>query len=343
MFKSSPIYPQSVMDDKLSKNHDRVNGSMKESAYDLDATHKITNRSSNALVNDIAAIPKKTYAVSKLQTLDTNTVMTSKTDDITNNARTTDLGAAETVTVCCGFRPKAKRRTKRFRKLKTSEENRKKWWKKALKKVKRIRYRDAGTREELKWKPFHRNSSFDRRSIKSSDSDIGATSVGGGDEDSLYYFDAVQNELKDDEYPISGYAIESSWKSSKRFKVVFTTDMEHPAPKVSLSDPESMLSPRSRASSLGSQSSLNDFEDAYELEPIEVAQPDKQKGRILNYKEPSARFRKMRKRTTEQLTAELQRDTSPSKNSASMLEDTIGLAGYPGTLTKEELEECVSI
>eukprot|EP00535_Pseudo-nitzschia_heimii_P009764 CAMPEP_0197190734 /NCGR_PEP_ID=MMETSP1423-20130617/22205_1 /TAXON_ID=476441 /ORGANISM="Pseudo-nitzschia heimii, Strain UNC1101" /LENGTH=795 /DNA_ID=CAMNT_0042643187 /DNA_START=236 /DNA_END=2623 /DNA_ORIENTATION=- len=322
------------MDDKLSKDLGRVNGSMKTSAGDLDGTHKTINKSNNIPTNDLASVSKKTYAVSELQALDTITVAQ------TNNTLSIDSAEIETVTVCCGFRPKAKRKTKRFRKLKTSEGSGKKWWKKALKKVKHIRYRQTNVREEeLEWKPFHRNSSFDRRSVKSNDSGLGA-SGGGGDEDSLYYFDAEENELDDDEYPISGYAIQSSLKSLKKFKVVFRTDMEHPAPKVSLSDPASMLHPRSRTSSIGSQSSLNDYEDTAELETIEVAQPIKQKGRILNHKQPSARFRKIRKRTTEQLTADLQKEAPPNNNSAAVLEDTIGLAGYPGTLTKEELEEC---
>jgi hypothetical protein len=48
------------------------------------------------------------------------------------------------------------------------------------------------------------------------------------------------------------------------------------------------------------------------------------------------RFRKIRRRTSEELAAELQ------KPSAEAIENAIGMAGYPGTLTVEQLEECVS-
>jgi len=223
----------------------------------------------------------------------------------------------ELVTVCCGCRPKAKRRNRKFRKIETEPSPGKKLWKRTVSSIKQRnwRYRDADIGNDSQWMAFSQNR--DARSIKSSE--------GGDDDDFMYFFDAVDRPLGDDEYPIDGYAI-----GAQKFKVVFTTSIQSPSPKASLSDPDSMLRLRSRSSSLGSMSSLNDeFEDAYDLEPIET--PNR---KIQNHKEPSARFKKIKRRSCEELEAELTRPRS------STIENAIGLAGYPGTLTVEELEEC---
>lgn len=227
-------------------------------------------------------------------------------------------GSEETVEVCCGCRPKAKRRNRKFRKLEVEPSSGKKLWRKSVSSVSKIRnwrYRDADIGDDSEWTAFSQNRSV--RSIRSSvDSD----------DDELYFFDAVDQPLDDDEYPIDGYAI----GGQQKFKVVFTTSIQ-PSPKASLADPDSMLRPQSRSSSLGS---LSDFEDAYDIVPTESSHSRSSK--IRNHKEPSARFMKIRRRTDEEVKEDLTRPGS------STLENTIGLAGYPGTLTVEELEECVS-
>ena len=213
----------------------------------------------------------------------------------------------DTTEVCCGCRPKAKRNNRKFIKVRTPSN--------MFRRIRNWRYRDADIGDDSEWKPFSQNR--DSRSVKSSEN--------GHSDDGLYFFDAVDTPLGEEEYPIDGYAI-----GGRNFKVVFTASIQAPTRKASMSDPDSMLRPRSRSSSLGSMSSLNDdYQDAYELEPIET--PNR-KERILNHMEHSMRFRKIRKRTAEQLVVDLQ---TPIK-------DAIGMAGYPGTLTVEELNECVS-
>jgi hypothetical protein len=265
--------------------------------------------------NDIVASKEK-YAILESRLPGSSRSMGSTTTDAS-------------VTICCGCRPKAKRKTKKFQ---TLEPSRKKWWKKAVvakTRIKNWKYRDANTGEDSEWKAFSKNRD-DVRSIKSSE-------AGDGDDESMYFFDAVDRPLGDDEYPIDGYAI-----GAQKFKVVFTTSIQSPSRRVSLTDPDSMLRPRSRSSSLGSLSSLNDFQDACcdetEFEPLTIDHhPKKSRNdKILNHKEPSIRFRKIRRRSAEELAADLK------KPSAATIDDAIGMAGYPGTLTVEELDECVS-
>ena len=237
---------------------------------------------------------------------------------IGRDASIRSYGSEETVEVCCGCRPKAKRRNRKFRKLEVEPSSGKKLWKKSVSSVSRIRnwrYRDALVGDDSEWTAFSQNR--DARSIKSSAS---------ADDDELFFFDAVEYPLGDGEYPIDGYAV----GGQQKFKVVFTTSVQPPA-NASLSDPESMLRPGSRSSSFGS---LSDFEDAYDV--VQTDSSHSRDSKIRNHKEPSARFMKIRRRTDEEVKDGLTRPRS------SNLEDTIGLAGYPGTLTVEELEECVS-
>jgi len=253
--------------------------------------------------------------------------ISSSNDNNNNTIKSTD--SQESITVCCGCRPKAKRRTRKFQKLDKHSER---WWERAVIKAKTWRYRDADAGEDKEWKAFIRQNNGDANSFCRQNSGDGQAShqSAKSDDESLYWFDAVDNPLGQDEYPIDGYAIGAS-----NFKVVFTTSLP-PSPKVSLSDPDSMLRPRSRASSMASSvcSSQNlDFEDAFELEPIDHPE---HKPKIANHKEPSMRFKRMQRRSTEELTAELRRQP----RNANALEDAIGLAGYPGTLTMNELEEC---
>ena len=249
------------------------------------------------------------------------------------SARSSDSSGE--VNVCCGCRPKAKRRSRKFRKLGAKLEaepsSGKKLWKKAvsaIKKARNRRYQDADIGDDSEWTAFSQNR--DARSIKSGE---------GSCDDELYFFDAVDRPLGDEEYPIDGYAI-----GTQKFKVVFTTSIHSSSTKASLSDPDSMLRRRSRSSSLGSMSSLNDeFEDACEFESIESSHSRKtkvsshnRKTKIQNHSETSARFERIRTSPYAELEVEL------TKPMSSTIEDAIGLAGYPGTLTVEQLEECVS-
>jgi hypothetical protein len=305
MLNSSPVYPSSSMENESKYHELHVANTMNTNNYNYNTDND----------NDTDA-SKQSYAV-----LETRLPGSSRSMDST----TTDVS----VTVCCGCRPKAKRKTKKFQ---TLEPSGKKWWKKAVvanTRMKNWRYRDANTGEDSEWKAFSK-SRDDVRSIKSSE-------AGDGDDESMYFFDAVDRPMGDDEYPIDGYAI-----GAQKFKVVFMTSIQSPSRRVSMTDPDSMLRPRSRSSSLGSLSSLNDFQDACydetELEPLTIDHhPNRSRNdKILNHKEPSMRFRKIRKRSAEELAAELK------KPSAATIEDAIGMAGYPGTLTVEELDECVS-
>ena len=136
-------------------------------------------------------------------------------------------------------------------------------------------------------------------------------------EESLFFFDAVDRPLGDNEYPIDGYAISSG--------VVFTTSMAHPAPQVNLrQDPSTMLRPS-------------------------AIQQHKKKNKITDHQRPSIRFHKVRNRSHGDLFDELksprtkirEKVQDSSRNNTEFLEDAIGLAGYPGKLTVAELEECV--
>jgi hypothetical protein len=302
MVKSPPIHPSSSMGNESIENHKLINNTMAMKDNQYENSYHVT----------------ETY------------------ENLAGSSQSVESTEAE---VCCGCRPKAKRKTRKFQTVQappttSPTARKKKWWKKAVANVRQVnywRYRDSTMGEDSEWKAFSQNR--DTRSIMSSEK---------GDDESMYFFDAVGRPLGDDEYPIDGYAI-----GAQKFKVVFTTSVQAPDRKVSLSDPNSMLRPRSRASSLGSNSSfqrprsrsssfgsLDSFEDAYELEPLET--PKNPRDRIQNLKETSMRFRKIRRRTSEELAAELQ------KPSAEAIENAIGMAGYPGTLTVEQLEECVS-
>ena len=61
------------------------------------------------------------------------------------------------------------------------------------------------------------------------------------DNESMYFFDAVDEPLQDEEYPIDGYVIKSSGGELGDYPIIFTTTLQHPAPRVSMEDPNTML------------------------------------------------------------------------------------------------------
>jgi hypothetical protein len=122
----------------------------------------------------------------------------------------------------------------------------------------------------------------------------------------MYYFDAEEDALKEDEYPI-----------------LFTTSLQHPKPKVSLDQPESML-----RKSKG-------IPEKQESEPLETHQESRYTRQdsdpIRNHRNPSMRFHKIARRPT------LEQHNALAKPRIKLTEQ-----GYPGELSFEELAECVS-
>eukprot|EP00532_Pseudo-nitzschia_australis_P004986 CAMPEP_0168202500 /NCGR_PEP_ID=MMETSP0139_2-20121125/24308_1 /TAXON_ID=44445 /ORGANISM="Pseudo-nitzschia australis, Strain 10249 10 AB" /LENGTH=719 /DNA_ID=CAMNT_0008128197 /DNA_START=164 /DNA_END=2323 /DNA_ORIENTATION=- len=226
-----------------------------------------------------------------------------------------------TVSTCCGCRPKAKRKSRKYKKEPEID-----GWRRVF--HLRARFRDVDPGKDSEWTAFHHHhgSESGRSSVKSDD-----------DDDSMFFFDAVDHPLGEDEYPIDGYIIGGRGKP----RVVFTTSMEHPAPRVSLEEPVSMLRNSLKNGPCSSTGSRVSWRDAHEDDSLELVPQEntnysnRTKAKIANHKEPSLRFKRIRSRSTEELTTDLQQFPTPPA-----VEDVIGMAGYPGTLTVEELEEC---
>lgn len=168
------------------------------------------------------------------------------------------------VDVCCGCRPSSRRR---FRKLSSSISSR----------------------------VFRSQKFYDAQQA----GDVAEGSV--ADSESLFYFDAEQDLLPDDEYPI-----------------MFSNFLVHPKPVVSMAHPETML-----------RKSV-DF--------VDQQQPNKAKDHgfrrqlsapIENHKSRSARLEQMIRRSTMEHQQELEKPRIK-----------IPLQGYPGDLTVAELAEC---
>ena len=149
------------------------------------------------------------------------------------------------------------------------------------------------------------------RRSKYFDVDVGADSVwenNDDDDDSMYFFDAEQEPLGPDDYPI-----------------VFTTSLQRPKPKVSFNEPESML---------------RDFQDPEDdsstnsdtAEKSSSSSPSPDYAPIKNFKIPSARFREITRRSSVEIQNALETPRVKCEE-----------RGYPGGLTVEELKECVSL
>ena len=247
-----------------------------------------------------------------------------------------------TVVVCCGCRrlPKAGRR-------KYQKESQQKGFLRVLNKGQQggtgggawasfrkvRRYKDSSLGLDSEWTAFSAEQPGastiqspirgGRTSLKPHQGTTNHAELPDTTEESLFFFDAVDRPLGDNEYPIDGYAISSG--------VVFTTSMAHPAPQVNLRhDPSTMLRPSA-------------------IQHQHHQRQTKTKKKIVDHQRPSVRFHKVRNRSHGDLTAELQSPRTKirekvqdsSRNNTELLEDAIGLAGYPGKLTVEELEECV--
>jgi hypothetical protein len=169
-----------------------------------------------------------------------------------------------TTAVCCSCRPR-----------------RRKWIRKswspsfALRRIRSLKsnnFLDAELGNDSQWENVNENNS---------------------ETDSMFFFDAVPEELGPDDYPI-----------------VFTTKLQHPAPKVSLDEPETLL----RQATTPTEPPRRQ-----ESAPIE------------SHRKPSSRFERIARRSSDEFKRQLE---SPRVK--------IPLQGYPGDLTVQELAECVS-
>ena len=201
---------------------------------------------------------------------------------------------AVTVAVCCGCRPAPRRR---FRKL-----------------TNRLSSRIFGLQKFYDAQMIHNDAMLE--------GDIGDIDW---DKESMYYFDAQEEPLKEDEYP-----------------VVFTDFLRHPKPIVSMDHPESLLSPSvttavssTQLSEHGGSSKGKPFGESLRRQTSEPIESGKEREGgpwqpIANYQSRSARLEKMIQR--------------PAEDEQKLLEKPrveIPMQGYPGGLTMAELAECV--
>jgi hypothetical protein len=186
----------------------------------------------------------------------------------------------ETTTVCCGCRPKA---------------------------------------TSTKWKRYKKKSRFNifQSSTKYYDAPeshlpkTGKTRIQQEEvsESSMFYFDAVETPLGEDEYP-----------------PFFTTSILHPKPNVTLEDPITLLK-HDPTSPLKGRISEDDEEEEEEEEQVDL-RPHKP---ISSHKRRSVRWDEITRRPTMEHTHALSEPRVPQAEQ-----------GYPGELTVHELEECVS-
>ena len=247
-----------------------------------------------------------------------------------------------TVAVCCGCRPKATAANKTKTKKYTKELSQKGWLrvfhtKRGTNNTRR--YKDTALGNDSEWTAFHHHTHHDH-DYDNDDNDDNDDDDNESSTSSMFFFDAVDHPLGEDEFPfpVDGYAI-----GGPNSGVVFTTSIEHPAPNVSMDDPTTMLR-HSAAKAVSVASSRND--DNYEVDDDDDDDDEgidvDRRALITNHKEVSARFRRIRKRSPSELHKSLTTIQTPTttNNNNNNLENAIGLAGYPGTLTVHELNEC---
>lgn len=182
----------------------------------------------------------------------------------------------ETTTVCCGCRPKA---------------------------------------TSTKWKRYKKKSRFNifQSSTKYYDAPeshlpkTGKTRIQQEEvsESSMFYFDAVETPLGEDEYP-----------------PFFTTSILHPKPNVTLEDPISLLKHDPTSPPKGRIHQEEEEEEQVDLRPHKP---------ISSHKRRSVRWDEITRRPTMEHTHALSEPRVPQAEQ-----------GYPGELTVHELEECVS-
>jgi hypothetical protein len=182
----------------------------------------------------------------------------------------------ETTTVCCGCRPKA---------------------------------------TSTKWKRYKKKSRFNifQSSTKYFDAPESHLPKNGTDipqeeasESSMFYFDAVETPLGEDEYP-----------------PFFTTSIPHPKPSVTLDDPITLLK---HAPTPPLKGRIPEEEEVKEQEDFRNHKPP-----ISSHKRRSVRWEQITRRPTMEHTHALSEPRVPQAEK-----------GYPGELTIHELEECVS-
>ena len=266
--------------------------------------------------------------------------------------------SAETVatidTVCCGCRPKAEKKTKKYRK----EPSQLGWLRvfhfKRGTPMNIRRYKESCSGDDSVWTAFHshhhqsnnsRSHEGGEKSHKShnqsQDNESDIESDNSESDESMFFFDAVDRQLGDDEYPVDGYAI-----GGPNAKVVFTTSLQPLAsPHVTFEHPSTLLRHRDQ-SPTKTANNLDDHNDNDDNDDI-PSTPGNKREAILNHLQPSARFRMIQLLSPRKLEKELKSPTSKMRRPEQdqdhdQLADAIGLAGYPGTLTVEELAECVS-
>ena len=169
--------------------------------------------------------------------------------------------------------------------------------------------RPKARRYQKKAKP---SSSFFKRRTQFFDAQDGNDSQ-WEDTDSQYFFDAQEQPLKDDEYPI-----------------VFTTTLQHPKPKVSLEHPETLLRKSAAAAAPPTEQSIVKKQESVPLQVGEKYERQLSEP-IESHRQTSVRFQKITRR--------------PTLEQKSFLEEPrvkITEQGYPGELNFEELAECVS-
>ena len=203
---------------------------------------------------------------------DSNSTDTPVSDNERRHGETYDKSNQEAVdTVCCGCRPKAKHNKRRkFHKITDS-----------LRTVARL--------------ATGRSLFYDAAQGRPSD-------FADDDDDNLFFFDAEENPLGDDEYPI-----------------VFTTNLQHPKPLVTFEHPESLLR------------GAIPVEMKHEERDEKKAYRRAQSVPIESHKTPSQRLLQIARRPTDETTMLLEKPRVK-----------IDSRGYPGELTVVELAECVS-
>jgi cyclophilin family peptidyl-prolyl cis-trans isomerase len=200
---------------------------------------------------------------------------------------------------------------------------------------------------ESEWRALERNVEYDDSS------------------NSQFFFDAVDQPLGDEEYPIDGYVIKSGGELGD-YPIIFTTSLQHPAPHFTTDDPSTWLrkslkvttttaaAPATGAEEEEEEDTAEEMDDEEEAadEVVELTQPQKKKKKkpkpavrrdsnmsvasrdtIQSHKEPSLRFLNIKQRTPSTHKIHLEKPRVKS----------LGLPGYPGELTMEEMEECVSV
>jgi hypothetical protein len=195
--------------------------------------------------------------------------------------------------------------------------------------------------------------------------------------DSVYFFDALEDPLGEEEYPIDAYVVKSDILGE--YPIFFTTSLQHPAPHVSLDEPETMLKKKKekaggqvgtagsqRQGAVSSSSSPNrsyslDGGKAISSQSLWIATADGTESATATssssptkkkLSQQQRRTQQAERRNSEPIRSHKERSVRfldiqrrPTLEHAKELEQPrvkVSLKGYPGELEINELEECVS-